>query len=620
MDSFDAHKGAELRMVEKKLGPALAWGALIIAFTVTAYLPALNGGFVWDDDTYVTNNLLLTATDGLRRIWFSLDSPSQYFPLVYTTLRIERASWGLNPFGYHLVNVLLHGTNALLVWRLLGRLNVPGAWLAAGIFALHPVHVESVAWITERKNVLMGVFFFVTLLAWIEFIDNRTKRRWIFYWLALLCYALALFSKSTACTLPAALLLILWFRKDPIDWRRLAQIVPFLLFAVIMGLIAVYWERYHQGTHGALGPLERLLIASHAVWFYAGKLIWPTTLTFIYPRWNVVPTNPWSYAWLLAGIGFCVAIYFVRAWTGRGVEVAIAFFVMTLSPMIGFIMLYTFRYTFVADHYQYVASVGLIALLAAAASRFATALNRSTQFSFSVGLLLFLGTLTFRQAGAYHDLETLWRDTLNKNPGCWMAYNNLANVVLQNGRTNEAISDCQQALALKSDYPEAHLTLGVALLQSGKTSDAILQLEEAHKLEPDWPEVHFNLGVALVVAGSLDEAIRHFDEALRLDPNFIPALEALAWIRCTQSDTKWRSADEALRLAERAAQLTGYNDAKSLDVLAAAKAEAGEFNEAIEQGEKARRLASGANKTELANEIASRLDLYRLRLPYRMRH
>src|SRR5438105_8847143 len=205
---------------------------LLAAITILAYRPAWHGGFLWDDDAYVTNNELLTAPDGLRRIWFSFDSPSQYFPLVYTTFRIERALWGLNPAGYHVVNVLLHVANALLVWRLLARLRVPGAWLAGAMFALHPVQVEAVAWITERKNVLMGFFFLLTLLTWVEFLVQPTRRRWRLYLLALVLYALALLSKTTACTLPAALLLFLWFHQRAINKERLVEIVPFVVLGI----------------------------------------------------------------------------------------------------------------------------------------------------------------------------------------------------------------------------------------------------------------------------------------------------------------------------------------------------------------------------------------------------
>src|SRR5206468_2545507 len=330
-------------------GRALMFAVVLAAVTIFAYRPAWHGGFLWDDDDYIINNQLLTAPDGWQRIWFSLDSPSQYFPLTYSTFRIERALWGLNTTGYHWVNLLFHVANALLVWAVLARLKVPGAWLAAAIFALHPVQVESVAWITERKNVLMGFFFLLTLLAWIAFVDERTRRPWVFYCLALVTYVLALSAKATACTLPAALFLILWLQKKPVNVRRLIQIVPFLVFGVGMGLLAVWWERYHQGTSHAvfpfLSPMERILVASRAVWFYLSKLIWPSNLTFIYPRWNVSPAHLLDYTWLLAGIVLSVGIYFLRRYVGRGVEVAAAFFVITLSPVLGFIMLFTFRYT-----------------------------------------------------------------------------------------------------------------------------------------------------------------------------------------------------------------------------------------------------------------------------------
>src|SRR5882762_4152386 len=359
---------------------AFIFALVLAAVTIFAYRPAWNGGFLWDDDVYITNNELLTAPDGLRRIWFSLDSPSQYFPLVYTTFRIEHGLWGLNSAGYPWVNLVLHVANALLVWCLLARLRVPGAWLAGAIFALHPVQAESVAWITERKNVLMGFFFLLTLLAWTAFVDERTKRPWRVYGLALVLYGLALSAKSTACTLPAALLLILWLQNKQINWRRIFQIIPFFLLGLGMGLITIWWERYHQGTRGtlfALGPIERILIASRAIWFYLGKLLWPSTLTFIYPRWTISPTHLLDYVWLLTAVGLCAAIYFARRYVGRGVEVAAVFFVATLSPVLGLIMLYTFRYTFVADHYQYLACIGPTALASAGIVSLAGTFERS---------------------------------------------------------------------------------------------------------------------------------------------------------------------------------------------------------------------------------------------------
>src|SRR5438045_140194 len=435
--------------------------ALLLAVTtILAYQPAWHGGFIWDDDAYITNNELLSAPDGLRRIWFSLDSPSQYFPLVYTMFRFEHSWWGLNPTGYHVVNILLHIANALLLWGLLARLRVRGAWLAGAIFALHPVQVESVAWITERKNMLMGFFFLLTLLAWIAFVNERTKRPWLFYGLALILYLLALSAKTTACTLPAALFLILWLENQRISWKRIFQVVPFVVLGLAMGSLAIWWERYHQGTSRAiftfLSPIERILVASRAVWFYLSKLVWPSKLTFIYPRWDIASTHLLGYVWLLAGLIGCVVIYFLRRYLGRSIEVAAAFFVATLSPVLGFIMLYTFRYTFVADHYQYLACIGPIALVSAGLVNLSDSARFGPRFlvSFSILILGALGILTWRQSGSYRDIETLWRITIERNQDCWMAEHNLAGNMLEKRNFDGAIAHFERAVQIKFDNPE----------------------------------------------------------------------------------------------------------------------------------------------------------------------
>jgi tetratricopeptide (TPR) repeat protein len=503
--------------------------ALLLAVTtILAYRPAWHGGFIWDDDAYITNNELLTAPDGLRRIWFSLDSPSQYFPLVYTMFRFEHAWWGLSPAGYHVVNILLHIANALLLWRLLVRLRVPGAWLAGAIFALHPVQVESVAWITERKNVLMGFFFLLTIRAWIEFVDEQTKRRWFFYGLALVLYALALFSKTTACTLPAALFLILWLQHRRIDQRRVVELVPFVVLALGMGLLTVWWERYHQGTHGplfALSPLERLLIASRAIWFYLGKLFWPANLTFIYPRWHITPSRPLDYAPLLGLLASCAAIFFTRRYFERALEVAMLFFVATLGPVLGFIMLYTFRYTFVADHYQYLASIGPIALMCAGAATLARSYNQARQLIFGllVCVIVTLTALTWRQSAMYADIESLWRTTIARNPDCWMAHNNLGTVLLQKGQVDDAIARYQQTLQLAPESGDADYNLGNAFLQKGEIDAALSHYQKAVSVIPKDPDIQVGLGNALWQKGKADEAIDHYRKALELRPYYFGA-------------------------------------------------------------------------------------------------
>src|SRR6266404_5529911 len=577
-------------LVFSRRSRACIFALVLAAVTILVYRPAWNGGFLWDDDAYVTNNELLTTPDGLRRIWFSLDSPSQYFPLVYTTFRIEHAIWGLNPSGYHWINLLLHVANALLVWRALVRLKVPGAWVAGAIFALHPVHVESVAWITERKNVLMGFFFLLTLLAWIAFLDERTKRPWRSYGLALILYVLALSAKTTACTLPAALLLILWLQKKPINKRRLSQVVPFLILGIGMGLLAVWWERYHQGTRGvlfALGPIERLLIASRAVWFYLSKLIWPSNLTFIYPKWNILPGHPLDYVWLLAGVVLCAVIYSARRYVGRGVEVAAAFFVATLSPVLGFIMLFTFRYTFAADHYQYLACIGPIALASAGiislSNKFAQ--YRAVIVSAALLVLASLGTLTWRQAATYTDIETLWRTTLARNPECSMAHTNLGLVLLQKGKIDDGIAHYRSALQMQPDSWDAEYNLGTALLGKSQVDEAILHCERAVRMQPTDPDALVSLGNAVLQKGRTDEAIAHYQKAMMLHPDHFLARYSLGHALLEKGEL-----DSAIQVC-RSALLLRPSDADCHTTLAIALEEKGDPAEAIQHYQKALELA-----------------------------
>jgi tetratricopeptide (TPR) repeat protein len=534
---------------------------------IIAYLPATRGGFIWDDDAYVTENTLLTAPDGWQKIWFSTEAPSQYFPLVYSMLRLERPLWGLNPTGYHWVNIILHGVNALLLWRVLRRLALPGAWFAAALFALHPVNVESVAWITERKNVLSLLFCLLAMHSWLSFLESRGTRSGRWYGLALLFQALALFSKTTACTLPLALVLVLWLRRMPVDWRRLAQIVPFLMLGAGMGLVTMWWERHNmqalEKVH-ALTLAERVLVSGHAIWFYLGKLLWPANLTFSYSRWKLEPSNPLAYGWLAALIGLGFFIWRGRKKLGRGPETAALFYVGTLAPLLGFVMLVTFRWSFVADHYQYVAAIGIFALAAAGA---VTGLERlrnpppALMPALCGIMLLTLGVLTWRQCGMYVNLETLWRVTLERNPTSWMAHINLGNIQLERGDTAAAFDHYQKADALDPNNPNVYYNVGevqratgqlqqavvsyekalqfqpgyfdalkslaAVLLQLGRRDEAIAHYRELLGMRPAYKEGHHNLGVALLQKGELDAAMTEFRAALKIDPALAASRKAL---------------------------------------------------------------------------------------------
>lgn len=535
----------KLPSVEKTRGKwvVAGLGVLLVLITVLVYLPATQCGYVWDDDFYVTANPLLSAPDGLQRIWFSTDSPSQYFPLVYTSFRFEYGLWGLEPFGYHLTNILLHGVNALLLWLLLRRLSIFGAWLAAAIFAVHPVHVESVAWITERKNVLMAFFFFLSFLAYLSFIERSEKSKGGcgFYILSILLYVLSLLSKTTACTMPAALVLLLWFKRISMDIKRWLQIVPYVLLGIAMGLLTIWWEHGHQGTglvNLGLNAIDRTLIASHALWFYIGKLVWPVNLAFSYPYWKIDSADIIQYGWLLgcAAVGFCM--WYWRKKLGRGFIAAIVFFVAMLLPMLGFLSLYTFTYTYVADHYQYVASAGPIALFVGLGCCAAKQYNKKGNALFIIAgsvILVTLGILTWRQSGIYEDSETLWRDTIEKNPGSWLAQNNLGNILKDKNNLTEAVYCYNKALEANYDYAPAHYNLADVFRREGNLERAVNHYRQALRIDSTKPDVYNNLGVTLLTQKKFDEAIDNFEKALELQPDHIAARRNLRAARAYKS-------------------------------------------------------------------------------------
>ncbi|MCH7643382.1 MAG: tetratricopeptide repeat protein [Myxococcales bacterium] len=560
---------------------ALLLAALLVGMVVAAYGPALRAGFIWDDDDYVTENPLLHTPDGFERIWLSMDAPSQYFPLVYTAFRIEYGLWGLDPFGYHLINVLFHAANALLLWLLLRRLEIAGAWFAAAVFALHPVQVESVAWITERKNVMSLFFSLASLLAWLRFAEPRGGSGRRFYLASLIFYALALSSKVTACTLPAVQLLLLWLRGQSIDRRRIAQVMPFFALGVSMGLVITYWERHHIGTVGdrfSISFIESFLIATRASWFYLGKLLWPTQLTFSYPKFEIDPSDPLQYVWAIVGAVLLWALWRGRSEIGRAPLAAAIFFVATLSPVLGFIPLFTFWYTYVADHYQYMASIGPIALVAAGGTRLFrdhTRLGMGAAASAAALVLLVLAVLVWNQSRVYENEETLWRDTIAKNPTSWMAHTNLGRTLRREERFEEAVDAYQRVFAIKPDAYRAHVGRASALMKLGREREAEEHFEAALELRPDLYSAHqalarlcrkrgeraaaiahyqamiaiapgnltghFLMGSALEAAGRRRAALAHYRNALAIDPDHKEARRAVERIEGARANPSARS-------------------------------------------------------------------------------
>jgi hypothetical protein len=355
----------------------LVRGALLLAAVLVAYRPALDAGFVWDDDDHVTANPYVVGPMGLRDLWTS--PQAVYYPLVTTSFRLLHAVWGLDPFPYHLATVLLHGLCAIALWRVLLRLHAPGAWLGAALWALHPVQVESVAWITELKNTQSGLFYLLAILVFLRARERGSPalaKRLLQHGLLFACAALAVLSKSSTVMLPLVLALLVWWREGRLSPRTLLGLAPLFLLSAAASAWTIWEQRHHSGALGVEWDQtwpERIAIAGKAVWFYLAKLAWPEPLIFVYPRWEVDAGRAASYLPAAAGVAALLALWWGRAGPLRPVLVAYAYFLISLFPVLSFFDVYYFRYSFVADHFQYLASMGPLALAGAAIARVASA-------------------------------------------------------------------------------------------------------------------------------------------------------------------------------------------------------------------------------------------------------
>lgn len=483
---------------------------------LAANLPSLQNGFVWDDAQNVINNEQLHSWGGLWRIWTDPHATQQYYPLVQTSWWIETQLWGTVPWHFHVGNIALHALAALLLWACLRVLALPGGWLAASLFALHPVQVESVAWITERKNVLCGVFFFAAAYCLLRVLfvapeaARKSQRAW--YVAGLLLFACAMFSKTVACTLGVSLLVLVWWKRGAITRRDLLLIAPLIPFGAALGLFTAHLERVHAGAQGATWAFsfaERCLIAGRALVFYLQSLVWPGERVFIPPRWNIDAGDPVQYAYPLAVVVLLAVLWRLRASIGRGPLAAALIYGATLFPALGFFNVYSFRFSFAYDHFQYLAVPVPIALFSAAITqrvRAAAAAPQAVAIMVAAVTLGACGALTWSQSCIYLNPETLWRHTLRYNPDCWLGHRNLANAALAAGRTDEAINELRAALRLDPSDAEGHNNLGVAYGWKGKRDESIAEFRRALAVNPQFLPTYRNLAIALALAGHEGEA------------------------------------------------------------------------------------------------------------------
>jgi len=532
----------------------------------------------------VFENHLIQAADGLPRIWFGAEFVD-YFPMTMSTLWIEWRLWHMNAVGYHVTNIILHALNAVLLWQILNRLKIPAAWWAALIFAIHPVNVESVAWITERKNTLS--FFFLTLSALLylrfESLETTAKppisRK--LYYLSLIAFALSLLAKTSGVMLPFVLLGLAYWQRGKLAKSDLLRSLPYFGVALALALVTIWFQYNKAITDTVINTntfSQRLISAGWAVWFYLGKALLPLNLIFVYPRWTIDAHNFMNYLPGVAVFLVLVTLWFLQKKFGRGPFVAFSYFVVTLFPILGFLNIYFQRYSFVADHWQYISIIGIIALLSGG---LATLLKNNATFPLAA-IAAACSFLTWKQTHIYKNQESLWRDTLKKNPACWMAEGNWGLWLFNQGRVQDAIAHYRAGLAIKAD---------------------------------DEGNLH-NLGVALLQSGNAAEAVDYFEKTLAINPNHKHALGNLAFIRAIDKNPALRNGPEAVRLAQRAVELTKEEDEWNLDTLAAAYAETGNFPEAIKAQNKAIAVATSKNLNDAVQDMQNRLKLYQAGKPY----
>ena len=550
------------------------WALILVAFVFIAYAQVFRAAFIWDDESHLTQNPCVVGPLGLKEIWTT--TQAVYYPLVLTTFWALHKFVGLNPLPYHALNVLLHAVSAILLWRVLRLLHVRGAWLGAALWALHPVMVQSVAWVTELKNTQSCVFYLLSILFFLKWEDRGGAisrapqlgigdRRSLVFALSLFFFLLSTLSKPSVVMLPFVLALCIWWMRGKIRWRDALALAPFALISAVASAWTIWEQRFHAR---AVGPdwvqtfPERLIIAGKAIWFYLGKLVWPHPLIFIYPRWHVDSSNVVAYLPLMAAIAALIALWFVRTQLGRALFFAAAYYAISLFPVLGFFSVYFFRYSFVSDHFQYLASMGPLAL---AGAGIATLLGRfcgipdhfvsrpetvprsgntiaSPRRQLVIGsalcgiLLVLLGFLTWRQTAEYHNLFALYTATLEKNPSCWMAHYNLGIVLSQQREADQAIEHYRQAVALRPDYAEAHYNLGRLLVERGQLNDAIAHYERAAAINPADAEAQNNLGITLFGIGRADDAIAHYQKALEIRPDYAESSCNLANVLIAKGD------------------------------------------------------------------------------------
>ncbi|HEX8521676.1 MAG TPA: tetratricopeptide repeat protein [Tepidisphaeraceae bacterium] len=554
------------------------WAGVMLLAVLVVFSPAIRGKFIWDDDRHVDRNLALRSPEGLGTIWFSPGArspvpgffyPPQYYPLTHTSYWLEYQlapkAPDLDPTIFHVTNLVLHGIGALLLWFLLRRLGIPGAWLAATLWAVHPLQAESAAWISERKNVLAGVFFFGSIWAYLaafgigrkrlsvqgpaftdrherdDGVEDRSVFPWNLYTVALVLFVCAMLSKTIACSMPAVVVLLVWWKQGAIKRRHWMALLPFFIIGIALAALTTHLERTNVGAQGSewnLTVVQRILLAGRAIWFYAWKNIAPLRLTFFYPRWSLDPAAPWQWIFPIGVVAVLAILFVLRNRIGRGPFVAAAIFCGVLVPALGFVNIYPMRYSYVADHFQYLAGPSLIAAIVALLARLFKVPaaadpavspedhQRPLPYILSAGVILILGGLAFSHAMVFTGMIPLWRDVTGKNPTSWIAHYNLGTALNHESENN-----------LEHDPSEVTKML----------DEAMQHFARAIELRPNHDMAYNNWGTVLLKLGNVDEATEKFQRALAINPRNVQAISNLA--QAFSAKNRHADAEKLLRQA-----------------------------------------------------------------------
>jgi tetratricopeptide (TPR) repeat protein len=552
----------------------------IVALTLLVYIPAMGGGFLWDDDWLLTDNPHLRNLNGLARIWqFTLGGDKRipdYFPVTWTSFWIEWQLWGKNPTGYHVTNIALHAANAVLVWLVLARLGVRWAWLAGALFAVHPVNVASVAWIAERKNTLSMLFY---LLAWLSYLRFDEKDGWKWYARSLGLFLLALLSKTSVVMLPVVLLLVGWWRRDKVTWRDLLAALPFFAMALVFSIIGILYQT-HVVILGAPihSPREgfffRLVVAGIAPWFYMLKTVLPYPLAMVYPRWQIDPKGLPFFLPGLAWVGVLALLWRLRRWC-KGVLASLVYFVVTLFPVLGFFTMYYNLYSFVADHWLYVSIIGLLALVAGGAEALSRLWSRWAVLGIASVTVVALGVLTWSHNAVYADNIRLWKDNIAKYPNHFMPYFSLGYALDAQGFYDDALANYEKSITLNSGFDKPYVSIGTILAKRQDFLQAAKYFYEAVRISPNLGVARMNLGVMLHLLGRSEEGLHQLQEALRISDYHVGAHVNMAKVLADTGQL-----NEAVIHARRAVQLDP-TDAEARLALAKYLARSGRTEESI---------------------------------------